>query len=276
MRECEKYLEYISCSIDGELSAEEQALLDAHLLTCPDCAQVQEAFTAISDNMRGGMAEPPKALARNVMFRVSARGKPRRRNRIGGMVALAACMALVIFAGVRFLPAVNGSDSGASNDEAGEQLEGYSEPRSGAVASDSDLASYSPNDFTAVTAEEDLADGLDAGEADLAEYSEAELIAYFLTSDGAYAEGAISAMYSRFLETPGNVLAAMSGLEEENLYTVAFHLSAYPYGGEAEEITAFSTLLDSLWETVEDEAERSVVSLIADCFNEYAVDTKAG
>ena len=40
--DCNQALEYISAALDGELTAEEVAELDAHLADCPECQALAE------------------------------------------------------------------------------------------------------------------------------------------------------------------------------------------------------------------------------------------
>ena len=49
MNECERFQEMISALLDGELSAEEEAELRAHMAECPDCAAMAAAFAAVSE-----------------------------------------------------------------------------------------------------------------------------------------------------------------------------------------------------------------------------------
>ena len=46
--DCNQALEYISAALDGELTAEEVAELDAHLADCPECQALAEEFGILS------------------------------------------------------------------------------------------------------------------------------------------------------------------------------------------------------------------------------------
>lgn len=47
MDHCEQYWDLISASLDGGLTAEEQARLDAHLAQCPDCRALWEQLSGL-------------------------------------------------------------------------------------------------------------------------------------------------------------------------------------------------------------------------------------
>lgn len=71
--ECEQYQILISRRLDGELTADEREALQAHLASCPDCARLYAAFSAVSDTLRSDLEEPPSALRENVMGAVRAK-----------------------------------------------------------------------------------------------------------------------------------------------------------------------------------------------------------
>ena len=100
MSDCDKYTELASRMIDGELDEREQEELRAHISACEDCRRVYEAFSAMSSAMSEGLEEPPEGLARGVMFKIGLeRGKGSgRRFAFGKFTALAACLAVIVFA----------------------------------------------------------------------------------------------------------------------------------------------------------------------------------
>lgn len=101
MNSCEFYQELISRMVDGELSAEEQAVLAPHLENCPECAALAEAFKSISGVIAGDMAEPPEALTENVMAelrRAEVSAKNRKKIRWKGPLATAACLTVIVAA----------------------------------------------------------------------------------------------------------------------------------------------------------------------------------
>lgn len=161
MADCEKYIEMICGLADGELTAEQEAELRAHLDACQDCKRLYDAVTNISGALSEDLVEPPEALAQGIMFKIRSKGGAGKAHRFafGRFTALAACIALVLLAGSRFgwfggmgrsnAPkeasmqdvdtAENYSESSLSKGSAadksadGEELDGYSEgsPESG-------------------------------------------------------------------------------------------------------------------------------------------------
>lgn len=100
---CEQIQEQISSMLDGELSEEDRAFVMEHLTTCPECRRVYEAFSAISDSLHI-LDDVPDGFTEDVMHRIHTEAKaPRHRNRLAGVLAMAACFALVLLAGHGFL-----------------------------------------------------------------------------------------------------------------------------------------------------------------------------
>lgn len=100
--DCEYYRELISCLIDGELSADEEAALADHLETCPECASMYSAFKELSCLMEEDMEDAPENLCINVMAevrRAEIMKKNRRKSAIKAVLATAACAVFAIAAG---------------------------------------------------------------------------------------------------------------------------------------------------------------------------------
>lgn len=113
MIDCEKCREMISCLLDGELSEAEQSLVREHIASCPECRSVYDAFSAVSEQMHE--EEPlPDGLHEKIMSGIKA--KPKKKTGIVWIkyLSVAACLALVIFAGVKsgmLSPAEHKTDS---------------------------------------------------------------------------------------------------------------------------------------------------------------------
>ncbi len=113
MIDCEKCREMISCLLDGELSQAEQSLVREHIASCPECRSVYDAFSAVSEQMHE--EEPlPDGLHEKIMSGIKA--KPKKKTGIVWIkyLSVAACLALVIFAGAKsgmLGPAENKVDS---------------------------------------------------------------------------------------------------------------------------------------------------------------------
>ncbi len=113
MIDCEKCREMISCLIDGELSQAEQSLVREHIASCPECRSVYDAFSAVSEQMHEEETLPD-GLHEKIMSGIKA--KPKKKTGIVWIkyLSVAACLALVIFAGVKsgmLSPAENKVDS---------------------------------------------------------------------------------------------------------------------------------------------------------------------
>ena len=111
MNSCEKYQEYISAYIDGQLSDELTEELMQHLSICPDCAEMFETYKSLFSD--GETVQPPKELVASVMESISSLPVPDEKRtspdktkirRIAGLVAAAACIALVIYVVPVFTP----------------------------------------------------------------------------------------------------------------------------------------------------------------------------
>lgn len=113
MTDCEKCREMISCLLDGELSQAEQSFVREHIAACPVCRSVYDAFSAVSAQLHE--EEPlPDGLHEKIMSGIKA--KPKKKTGIVWIkyLSVAACLALVIFAGVKsgmLSPAEHKTDS---------------------------------------------------------------------------------------------------------------------------------------------------------------------
>lgn len=90
----------ISCLLDGELSQAEQSFVREHIAACPECRSVYDAFSAVSAQLHE--EEPlPDGLHEKIMSGIKA--KPKKKTGIVWIkyLSAAACLALVIFAGIK-------------------------------------------------------------------------------------------------------------------------------------------------------------------------------
>lgn len=107
---CEKAYELMSAKLDGELSAEQDAELTAHLASCPECRRLMQAMQTVEDSVSALHESAPEGLKKGVKYRIDlAVGacKPPKRRWIGpGTVfgAVAALLVLLVGTGVIPLP----------------------------------------------------------------------------------------------------------------------------------------------------------------------------
>ena len=73
MSRCEDYIEHISTAIDGELSPQQRAQLDAHLAQCPECRALMEELTRLHVGLASlPPAAPPQGLSETIMAAVGS------------------------------------------------------------------------------------------------------------------------------------------------------------------------------------------------------------
>lgn len=102
MRTCEDYEELISARLDGALTDEERAALDAHLAGCPRCRRTAAELAEVDAALRSLAGAAPVDLTARVRERIGEekvvplRRRPRRA--LWG-AACAAVLALVLVAG---------------------------------------------------------------------------------------------------------------------------------------------------------------------------------
>lgn len=110
MKNCEYYEELIGAALDGEITAEEDKELRAHLESCEACRSFYEAMQAISGT-DDALGDVPENFTANVMARVHEAAAPaekpaKKKASIQRLVtrcgALAAAAAVAIWAGVTF------------------------------------------------------------------------------------------------------------------------------------------------------------------------------
>lgn len=103
MKPCEEFAPLLSAYFDGELTEEERVRVLAHLKECPACAASLEELAAMSEGLRAlEEEEAPTGFSDGVMAAVRAeKSAARRRTGRNGLrrwLALAACVAIAVFA----------------------------------------------------------------------------------------------------------------------------------------------------------------------------------
>lgn len=98
--------EWISATVDGELSAEEKALVDAHLTSCEACRTMYSEWTELSQTIRVDLRhmEAPIGFETNVMSTLAARSKRRDWVRVNVAAFLLSIILALLFTGILMSP----------------------------------------------------------------------------------------------------------------------------------------------------------------------------
>ena len=93
---CENALELLSASLDGVLTPDEEAQLQAHLDTCPDCRALRAELAALHEACAGMDVLPPAGLKEQILSNLPAQktAKVVYWKRWGAMAAALAIVAL--------------------------------------------------------------------------------------------------------------------------------------------------------------------------------------
>jgi hypothetical protein len=173
---CEKALELMSAALDGELTPAERNALDAHLADCPHCAALYEELSGQSRLLRELDCDVPEDLSQRILSQLpqqtaapAEKRRPVVRWKKWGV--LAACAALVLWAGLTMPSHLRMGSSGSSGsaapadaasgdtaDENGGSLEEYSGGTDGTDQTTGD----SPNDTAPAPAAIDPGEDLGA------------------------------------------------------------------------------------------------------------------
>lgn len=117
MSRCDEYQELISRMVDDDLTARQRASLEEHIRNCADCAALYNAFSALSRQIGEDLEDVPLDLRENVMAEVR-REEIRRKNRLPralrGVLAAAACVAVIIGVSLGVSPNLRGRISAAA------------------------------------------------------------------------------------------------------------------------------------------------------------------
>lgn len=111
---CENVLELMLRELDGALTVEEAAALQAHLAACADCRETYRRLHAQEQALLDSELEPPAALHSRVMQQISREAKTKKRRAWIPAAAIAAAAALVLLAGRLGLVALPGFEKETS------------------------------------------------------------------------------------------------------------------------------------------------------------------
>lgn len=100
---CDEIFELLSASLDGELTDQQEALVQAHLAQCPGCRALMTELAAIHDGCGVWEAEPPQELTQSILDHLPTQGtrKPGKLIYWKRWGAMAAAMALIALAAWR-------------------------------------------------------------------------------------------------------------------------------------------------------------------------------
>lgn len=108
---CENAILLMSGHLDGENSAEEEALLQAHLAACGDCRRLMSAYESIEQNTAALETPVPEGFKSGVMYRIEREANPKKQKKrfryTGTLVgAVAAALVLMVGLGAIRIPAL--------------------------------------------------------------------------------------------------------------------------------------------------------------------------
>lgn len=117
MKGCEKFHELISLAVDGEISVNDEKLLNAHLSVCSECASLLELYKMISAELSDMQAEPPDMLASDIMKEIKKQSKRRsgRFTMFSRAVASLAAVVVIVIAANEVLPIQDMREAAAYN-----------------------------------------------------------------------------------------------------------------------------------------------------------------
>ena len=140
---CEQIYELLSARLDGALSAEDEARVQAHLDACPDCRRLYEAMASIEEKTAELAVPAPEGLKRGVMYRIRQESGKQKKKRgywgAGtGFGLIAAVLVLLVGTGVIRLPrpqtAAKASAGGATVSQPSPSAEKPAQPAEETIA----------------------------------------------------------------------------------------------------------------------------------------------
>ena len=118
-KDCEKVLDMLNEYIDGELDANNAALVRSHIENCPECREALEALKKIEQLLDESTEEAPEALCDRVMERVRAEKTASRKKivfmRRLGIIAAAAVICLAVIASPMLIMVATGGAKAEAN-----------------------------------------------------------------------------------------------------------------------------------------------------------------
>lgn len=129
---CDTALEMMSAMLDGELTQQEQQMLQAHLDACENCRAVYAELAAMDAALRDDQTEPPAALRGNVMAAIRAEQKQKKtrhaRSWLVAGLAAAAALALMVLSGTGVLQLPGMAEDGRASVSVGQSMQAILPP----------------------------------------------------------------------------------------------------------------------------------------------------
>lgn len=69
--DCNRIFEWIQARLDGQITTEENAQLQAHLESCASCRQLWEFYRQLDGTVASLAQEPPERMAQGIMYQIS-------------------------------------------------------------------------------------------------------------------------------------------------------------------------------------------------------------
>ncbi len=137
MNPCEPYEDLLSAQLDGALTAQEQAALNAHLETCPHCRAYARDLQTLHASLPTLAADPPDRMAASILKETASR--PAKKTRRWAVPACAAVLALALLGSA---PLLFGNDP--AGDAAGEAHTGQAADSAASAGEDLSKESAAP------------------------------------------------------------------------------------------------------------------------------------
>lgn len=98
---CALVCDQLSAYLDGELTPDETAVIEAHLAACPDCARLCTALRGLRSDIAAARLDPPPALHGRIMARVRREKRMQKLRRVTALASagVAAMFCFVVVGG---------------------------------------------------------------------------------------------------------------------------------------------------------------------------------
>lgn len=128
--DCNKSFNWIQAKLDGQLTAEEDAQLQAHLDNCQECRQLLSFYQCLDGSVASLGQEPPERMAQGIMYQISpeyvTKKTIKRKFHFAGtaIAAVAAVLLLLIGSGKLELPEKSADQAKSTEEDYGLYTDG--------------------------------------------------------------------------------------------------------------------------------------------------------